>query len=226
MVTTMFVELTVRSGDLGILEPGALPVGTNVEFERTVSIYELAAPTLRVDGDVQALLASLRRNPAIEDVSTIGMAETDHLVKFSWRNSLPPIFERIRELEGTVLSAVATGDRWTLGIRFPSQKAASRLNSTDDDIDVSFDVRRIRTDDVTVPSFDHELTVPQREALLLAMEKGYFEVPRRTTLVDLANEFGISDSAMSQRLRRGIATLLESSSDHERKKVLPELRTR
>lgn len=222
----MFVELTVRSGDLGILEPGTLPGGTNVEFERTVSIHELAAPTLRVDGDVQALLTALRQSPAVEDVTCIGMAETDHLVEFCWSKSPSRIFERIRELDGTVLSAVGTRDGWTIGIRFPSQEAASMLNSTDNDIDVPFDVSRIRTDGISVPAFDDELTMPQREALILAKETGYFEVPRRTTLVELANEFDISDSAMSQRLRRGIGTLLESSSENDREKRPPELQTR
>lgn len=48
----------------------------------------------------------------------------------------------------------------------------------------------------------------QREALLAALEAGYFEVPRATTLSDLAAELDISDQALSARLRRGQANLL------------------
>jgi len=56
-----------------------------------------------------------------------------------------------------------------------------------------------------------ELTDDRREALEAALEEGYFEVPRRIDLVELADQLDISDSALSQRLRRGITTVL---ADH------------
>ncbi|APW98523.1 bacterio-opsin activator [Halobiforma lacisalsi AJ5] len=53
------------------------------------------------------------------------------------------------------------------------------------------------------------ITNRQWEALEAALEAGYFEVPRGTTLSELATELGISDQALSARLRRGQANLLE-----------------
>ncbi len=44
------------------------------------------------------------------------------------------------------------------------------------------------------------LTEKQREALDAAVEGGYFETPKGTTLEDLADEFGISKQAFGQRL--------------------------
>lgn len=52
------------------------------------------------------------------------------------------------------------------------------------------------------------VTDSQREALLAALEDGYFEVPRDATLSAVAAELDISDQALSARLRRGQATLL------------------
>jgi len=52
------------------------------------------------------------------------------------------------------------------------------------------------------------LTDQQREALVAAYENGYFQVPRSVSMDDLASEFGISDSALSQRIRRGTAALI------------------
>ncbi|WP_092703038.1 helix-turn-helix domain-containing protein [Halovenus aranensis] len=48
-----------------------------------------------------------------------------------------------------------------------------------------------------------DLTDVEREALTAAVEEGYFESPRETTLNELAEQFGISAPAFSKNLRRG-----------------------
>jgi predicted DNA binding protein len=58
---------------------------------------------------------------------------------------------------------------------------------------------------------DDGLTNRQREALRTAYEPGYFEVPRRVSLQDLATELGISASSASERLRRAQTQLLEET---------------
>lgn len=58
---------------------------------------------------------------------------------------------------------------------------------------------------------EFSLTDVQRETLLAAHETGYFEVPREATLGDLAEQLGVTDTAASQRLRRGMATLVAAT---------------
>jgi hypothetical protein len=55
------------------------------------------------------------------------------------------------------------------------------------------------------------VTPRQREALVTALESGYFEVPRETTLSEMAAELGISDQALSARLRRGQTNLVRQT---------------
>lgn len=45
-----------------------------------------------------------------------------------------------------------------------------------------------------------DITEKQREAFLIAVEQGYYERPRGATLDDIAEELGITSSAVSQRL--------------------------
>jgi predicted DNA binding protein len=52
------------------------------------------------------------------------------------------------------------------------------------------------------------MTADQQEAILKAYERGYFEVPRNTTISELSEVFEISDNAYSQRLRRGLSSLI------------------
>jgi predicted DNA binding protein len=58
------------------------------------------------------------------------------------------------------------------------------------------------------------LTDRQREALVTAHEMGYFEVPRRASLADVAAELGVGTSALSERLRRAHAHLVATVVRH------------
>ena len=52
----------------------------------------------------------------------------------------------------------------------------------------------------------------QREALLFALEAGYFEEPREVTLGEVATGLGIPQPAASGLLRHGIKRLIVSKS--------------
>ena len=54
-----------------------------------------------------------------------------------------------------------------------------------------------------------ELTDRQREALRVAHEMGYFDVPRTASLDEVASELDISAPSLSERLRRAQAHLVE-----------------
>jgi hypothetical protein len=55
------------------------------------------------------------------------------------------------------------------------------------------------------------LTRTRREAILLALEMGYFEEPRGATLGEVAAELGISRPAAGGLLRRGLRRLVVST---------------
>lgn len=54
-----------------------------------------------------------------------------------------------------------------------------------------------------------EVTYREEEILKIALEKGYFDFPRRIKLEDLAKHFGIAPSTLSEILRRGLKKILE-----------------
>ena len=70
-------------------------------------------------------------------------------------------------------------------------------------------IRDIRDEGQSTVSIDpEELTVVQRRTLLRAVEAGYYADPREVTLTDLACEFDVSKSAVSQRLHGAEATIV------------------
>lgn len=60
-------------------------------------------------------------------------------------------------------------------------------------------------------SAQYGLTPKQRETLVTALELGYFDVPQRSTMEDVAEEVGVSQQAVSKRLRHGHSNLITSA---------------
>lgn len=112
---------------------------------------------------------------------------------------------------GQLLECRGTDGTWSFTMRFPDQEAFTRYHEFLEDNDVEFDLHRLAAGaEVEPPQPASEtLTESQREALVLAFEYGFFSVPRETELSAVAAAFGISEQAVSERLRRGQARLIE-----------------
>ncbi|AFK21500.1 transcriptional regulator (plasmid) [Haloferax mediterranei ATCC 33500] len=65
----------------------------------------------------------------------------------------------------------------------------------------------LRSDETPPVGRAWDLTPAQEESLRVAVEMGYFELPRTITAEDVADELGISKSAFLERLRRAQQSL-------------------
>lgn len=91
---------------------------------------------------------------------------------------------------------------WHIRMRLPEREGIGTIESWCEENDVDFELLRIYTHQGR-SSLTPELTDEQRAVLRVALEKGYFEVPRDGNLKDIAEKLGISSQAASERLRRG-----------------------
>lgn len=115
---------------------------------------------------------------------------------------------------------VGGSERWHLG--FDTAAAADAALSELDDREAFTVHDRRRVDaptDLNVPTgFGQneglsKLTDREREVLETALERGYYETPRTTTLTALGTELGVSDVAVSKTLRRVERKLLTAAVD-------------
>ncbi|MFC6939227.1 helix-turn-helix domain-containing protein [Salinirubellus sp. GCM10025818] len=109
------------------------------------------------------------------------------------------------EVGGVLEEAIGTRNGWWCRARFPDRTAYQHVYRFCRDHEIAFEFRRLfesTPEGLGEGTVQSMLTEGQREALTIACEEGYFDVPRRITLVDLADRLGISDTAASQRLRR------------------------
>jgi len=102
---------------------------------------------------------------------------------------------------------------WRARMRFPDRGSLSEFRDFCEREDLGFRLYRLCEDDGHGEVPGDGLTDCQREALRLAADRGYFDLPRRTSLAELADDLDISDQAVSERLRRGCARLINQHVD-------------
>ncbi|WP_226043121.1 helix-turn-helix domain-containing protein [Natrinema sp. DC36] len=112
----------------------------------------------------------------------------------------------------TIIRLTATANKEELLARFPSRDAVAHLRKACLERNRRFELLNLYKEKSVKKDGGLEsrygITTGQKEALLTALEKGYFNVPRETTMDEIAEELCISTSALSTRLRRGQQALL------------------
>lgn len=181
-------------------------------IETTVPTSEEVIPYLWVPNSApESVTETIEAQPAVKSAGEVDDIGEYDLLKVEWRESVNGVLAAIREHNAIVTNATGTSDRWTFQLRFPSYEDLSLFYTDCLEQGVSLDL--VQLHEAVDPERDQQfgLTSPQRDLVVTAYESGYFDVPRRTTLVELGDELGISDSAVSQRLRRGLAALVDST---------------
>lgn len=116
----------------------------------------------------------------------------------------------ISAANGVILAMENDGSAWTLTIWIPERTDLAHLWDYARRNDIEIDLLRVN-EFAGIGTTDVALTDSQREALLAAFERGYFDEPRDATLSEVAADLGISQPAVSGLLRRGIHRLILST---------------
>jgi predicted DNA binding protein len=177
------------------------------ELERMIPTTDAVVPFFWAhDTDPALLETALKADEDVIGVSLIDELNDRALFRIEWVPDIDGLVQTIIDNEAAILEAIGTNDRWEFQLRFSDSTDIPAFQADLHEAGVSFTLKRRYNS--TNPETDvSELTPSQRETLVLALERGYFSIPRQTNLVELADELGISDQAVSERMRRGTAKL-------------------
>ena len=171
--------------------------------------------------DLESYHDSLRDDPSIELLQywEIGDRWLYH-VEIVGEGAETDLYPILAESGSVIMSAEMTQSGWHLHIGFSDQSTLERFFESCQERGLEYEIHRVyeARDSQRTP---YGLTKNQRNALLSALEHGYFDVPRRGDLDDLGRELGISDSAASQRLRRGLKKLVDETINDAERDVVP-----
>jgi predicted DNA binding protein len=129
------------------------------------------------------------------------------LFTLDWDAERDRVFEGISEHDGQLLSALGTSESWEFELRVASHDTLSDFMAYCEEANLPLTITRVYNPTKPDAGPWYGLTEPQREAMVLAVQMGYYDIPRGCTTKELAEELGISDQAVTERLRRAIVTL-------------------
>lgn len=181
-----------------------------IELERAVLVDTEPSPYLWIaNADGETIEATIASEPAVKHVESVDRVDDELLVRVRWRYRDIGVLRTLVDTNATCLKCVGTHDAWHLSLRFQSSSALAEWYQRCTNDDRNMAIQNIRTGACSPDRhLASNLSDPQREAIYTALERGYFSVPRKITLQELADALGISDTAASQRLRRGLRVLL------------------
>lgn len=186
--------------------------GIQIRIESMIPTGDAMIPYFWVpNDDADAVDGALRQSPLIEEVQIVDHVEAETLFRVDWSSEVNGLIDVIEASDAVLLEAEGLGDDWSFRMRFPDHQDLSAFYRQCTDRGFTPELDEVNNPFGSSEENGVRITEPQREALMAALDMGYFAVPREVTLEELAAELGISDTAFSQRLRRGLTALLSST---------------
>lgn len=121
------------------------------------------------------------------------------------------IYPILVEEGGVIHELTATHEGWEFRAAFPDRRALRRFREFCRDHGIGLDLHGLYEQRDDPAGAQLELTARQRETLVAAVDCGYLEIPRESSLAELAERLGISENAASERFRRGVKQLVENT---------------
>ncbi|MBZ6495989.1 helix-turn-helix domain-containing protein [Natrinema longum] len=204
---SVITEVRIPSDDFELGQILSLEKASAIELETLVPSGDVTVPLFWVYEPVEnGILEAVERYPTVNSVTEVDVFDDRTLIRLDWDASQDHLFQCILEHDGQILGATGSPEGWNFEIRFSDREAMSQCQTCCEDAHISLDLIRIYnpTDPEAGPWYG--LSEHQREALTLAIRRGYYDIPRGCTTAELADELGISDQAVTERLRRAIGT--------------------
>ncbi len=185
--------------------------GATVELERLVPHETLTIPYFWVRGaETEDMETEFESHAGVTDIRLVDSVEDEYLMRAEWVQGYDGLLTALSETDLTVLSGVGTVDGWRFEVRGETQDAIAAFRTHYQENNISVRIATVHTL-LPIQGDSYELTETQREALVLAYERGYFDTPRESSLEEIADELSITQQSLSSRLRRGHRRLISET---------------
>lgn len=196
----------------------ALPeLDLRVEPQSTTEVVFFSAQSSEGPASLEEFESIIEGVDTVSDFRRVMDGETDRVYAIGVNLDRPLIEDVAADLGINVVSSRSRSgsSEWTLELEVPDREALRAFRSFCEDSGIAFETRRLFYPDPSRENSEFGLSEGQYETLIVALESGYFEVPREVSQRELAEKLDASPTAVSQRLRRAVATLLRNSIGRE-----------
>ena len=170
--------------------------------------------------DFEAVDDALAADPSVDRIVETHEFDDETYYHLDWADEVDERVTEYVDQRGSVLAATATDRGWEAQFRFVAREQFDVFRELLNDRGHSFELL-----DLFEPGAPRqtagEVTPAQREALVAATERGYYNVPREVVAGELAAELGMTQQSLSELLRRGTENLVRSTLLTDRAGVGP-----
>ncbi|QLH78360.1 helix-turn-helix domain-containing protein [Halosimplex rubrum] len=169
---------------------------------------------VQIDPDDDVAEAELAALDEIDETTVLGETSEKAVYKLvvDVDESISAAFDPERFDGAPIKPTTITPEGWHERKVFTDFEAFTEFRTSCENHGISFDLLSMTPDPSQSENLSQdELTDRQREALTIAVSRGYYEDPRQVTAEELAEELGISQPSLSSLLRRGERQLISSS---------------
>lgn len=160
-------------------------------------------------GDFDQFTEALEEDPTVTEFSVATKTEDEVLYRLEWHEDFCSLIHEIVDHHAAIMEASAHDDEWDLRLRFSNEEMVSTFQEHFRESGHQFDLLQLyHPTEPRQRAFG--LTAEQHEALVTAVNEGYFTIPRTASTEELSEILGISSNAVSERIRRGSEALIRS----------------
>lgn len=199
---TSIVEVGVPAADLALGETFQRTPNATVEsVQASAAAGTAALSVLTVEGgeDVER---GVGRDATVESATALATLDEECVLRVDWTDATAERFRVLHPDDGVVLEARASDGTWCFRVLFGEREATEAWYHECADSALRVDVESVYDPTATVWSRDSGLSEKQYATLESALRRGFYEVPRRVTLQELAADFEVTHQALSERLSR------------------------
>lgn len=195
--------------------------GIRVRLERIIPAGSTFIPYFWASDDsIDAIEAALDVDDDVDSFEILDSTNGETLVRAEWAEDIDGVLDALATANGSIIEGVGEANTWTFSLRFRNHDDLSTFYRECVDHDIPLDIQSIHNPGIPETlGLGFDITEAQRDALMTALEEGYYDVPRNINLTDLAAELGLSDTATKQRISRGTAALLRATLANSREET-------
>lgn len=168
-------------------------------------------PFLIEYSDREQLEEVLATDPTVETYELVDWTDQTGIYYIEHTPETKLISTVVTDVNGFLVHTETKGNGWLARLLLPDREALNEIWEYANENEISLDIIEIYGNTDTGGESSYGLTDEQRIALITAHENGYFGEPRDVSLNEVADEIGLSSTAMSGRLRRGMRNLIAAT---------------
>lgn len=210
---TVIVEFTVPSDGFELGRTLRMP-DVEIQLFQLIPRGNRFVPYLWARSNEETLVeyeAALGDDDRINELETVERSDTNRLYRIDWATELNGLFAGFRRHELSIEHAKGNADSWRFRVFNRDQANLQSFQEYCADHDIPIDIGRAYHPNPPGEPPDLGLSTAQREALRTAYDQGYFEIPQQISLEELGTHLDISRQAATDRLNRGLQTLISQT---------------